>query len=246
MATTTVKTKKTEPKSVKVEEMSVGDVFSEVSHYTYLGKNGKGQHSFEHHGSKTEVTLGDLYIEGLLKTAHQYHKEVEVGKEDKIWTAKRLQEATAAGEFKNVTKLPNEGDVMVPGIRTLWENIHSAHVFQVCYQKQDVPLSTKKLTELRSVQIESAVKELEKAQKAKKGIAAAAEEQIKKIQENPILPFEPGEMRTLVGYKVQFTSRDGRYDCVDMEIAKGENNIRPVNINTLAWLVFDGVKYIVK
>ena len=39
--------------------------------------------------------------------------------------------------------------------------------------------------------------------------------------------------------------RDGRYNCVDMDITE-ENNIRPVNINTIKWLIIGGTKYIVQ
>lgn len=44
------------------------------------------------------------------------------------------------------------------------------------------------------------------------------------------------------------TVRDGRYDCVDMDITKTdkESGIRPVNILTIKWLIFNGVKYIVE
>lgn len=57
-----------------------------------------------------------------------------------------------------------------------------------------------------------------------------------------------GEDRVLRGYKIQFESRDGRYDCVDMDITKTdkESGIRPVNILTIKWLIFNGVKYIVE
>ena len=52
----------------------------------------------------------------------------------------------------------------------------------------------------------------------------------------------------LRGYKIQFESRDGRYDCVDMDITKTdkESGVRPVNINTIKYLIFDGVKYVVE
>lgn len=61
-------------------------------------------------------------------------------------------------------------------------------------------------------------------------------------------PNEEGEDRVLRGYKIQFESRDGRYDCVDMDITKTdkESGIRPVNILTIKWLIFNGVKYIVE
>ncbi len=68
---------------------------------------------------------------------------------------------------------------------------------------------------------------------------------LKMVQENPISEYAPGEMRELRGYKVQFNSRDGRYDCIDMDLPKNDN-VRPVNINTLQWLVYRGVKYVVE
>lgn len=228
---------------LSINEIAVGDIFSEVSHYTFLGKKGK-KYEMTHHESGSVIELDDTYIENLLCSANQYHKEMEVGKEDKHWTEARIAEAVKKGQF-TTDKAPQVGDVMVPGIRTIWENIHSAHVFKVCYQKQDESLSAKKLAELRSAQIETAVKALEKAQKNKTGVAATATEEIRKIQENPVLPVEPGELRILTGYKVQFVSRDGRYNCVDMEKPKADN-IRPVNINTLQFIILDGVKYIVK
>jgi hypothetical protein len=71
---------------------------------------------------------------------------------------------------------------------------------------------------------------------------------ITELVNNPVLPYEEGEDRVLRGYKIQFESRDGRYDCVDMDITKTdkESGIRPVNINTIKWLIFNGVKYIVE
>lgn len=244
MSTTTKAAPKAVTTRLTVGEIAVGDVFSEMSHYTFLAKVGEN-YQFKHHGSGQTVLLGKPYVEGLLCTANQYHKDIEVGKEDKLWTEKRLQEATASGTFKGMKILPNVGDVMTPGIRTIWENIHSAQVFKVCFQKQDSALSAKKLEDLREAQISKAISAIENAQKKKTGVAATATEEIRNIQLNPILPVEPGEMRELVGYKVQFTSRDGRYDCVDMA-KQAPDNIRPVNINTLAWIVFDGVRYVVK
>lgn len=47
------------------------------------------------------------------------------------------------------------------------------------------------------------------------------------------------------GFKIQFESRDGRYNCVDMDI-EDNNNIRPVNINTTKWLIIGGTKYVVE
>lgn len=234
----------TTPKKLNAADMNKGDIFSEMSHYTYQGKNGKN-HQFIHHSNGTVVELGESYIEGFLHTANQHLAEIEVGREDKLWTDKQIAEAIAKGEYRDPKLAPRVGDVRVPGIRSIWENIHSAHVFQVCFMKQDTPLPAKKLNELREAQAEACANAIAAAKTGKKSLTAAAMEEIKKVQENPILPYEQGEARELTGYKVQFTSRDGRYSCVDMKKPK-EDNIRPVNINTIQWLVMDGVKYIVK
>lgn len=62
---------------------------------------------------------------------------------------------------------------------------------------------------------------------------------------NPILPYVEREERVLRGYKIQFDSKDGKYQCVGMDIERTEKEagIRPVNINTIKWLIYDGIKY---
>lgn len=107
------------------------------------------------------------------------------------------------------------------GIRSIWENIHSGQVFTVS---------------------------IDTVKNNKKGVANAAKNLITELVNNPVLPYEEGEDRVLRGYKIQFESRDGRYDCVDMDITKTdkESGIRPVNILTIKWLIFNGVKYIVE
>lgn len=241
MSTTTA-TKPTH-KLLDAKEIEVGDVFSEVSHYTFVGMD-KKDYQLKHHASSTNVTLSGEYIEKFLSTANQHHQEIEVTKEDTYWTAKKIADAVKDGTLKadHTTK---EGDLKALGIRSIFENIHSPQVFQVCFQKQDEPLKAKELADLKDTQIAKALEAIEKASKGKKGVAATAQEEMKKIQDNPIMPFKVGDMRVLVGYKVQFTSRDGRYDCVDMNLVKG-SNIRPVNINTLQYIIVGGVKYFVK
>ncbi len=68
------------------------------------------------------------------------------------------------------------------------------------------------------------------------------------VQNNPIKDYIEGESRILRGYKIQFSSRDGRYDCIDMDIdtSEKESAIRPVNINTIEYLIYNNVKYIVE
>lgn len=241
MSTTTAK--KPTVKLLDAKEIEVGDVFSEVSHYTFLGMDG-GDHKLKHHASGTNVVLTGEYIEKFLSTANQHHKEVDVTKEDTYWTAKKIVDAVKDGTLKS-DHTTKEGDLRALGIRSIFENIHSPQVFQVCFQKQDEPLKAKELSELKNAQIARALEAISNAATKKKGVASTAQEELKKIQDNPIMPFKVGEMRVLTGYKTQFTSRDGRYDCVDMNITTG-SNIRPVNINTLQWIIIGGVKYIVK
>lgn len=210
----------------KINDVRKGDIFSEISHYTVTEVN-KTSVVLTHHESKNNITLDHKYVENLLSSADQYQTEVEVTKED---------------------GRPDKDGNVREGIRTIWENIHSSEVFCVCFQKQDTPISAKKLKEAQQAQIAAAVAEIEATAKAKKGVALKAAEVLENIQNNPILPYTPGEDRILRGYKVQFSSRDGRYDCIDMDLADdGKNsNLRAVNINTLLWLVYKGVKYVVK
>lgn len=200
------------------KEIKIGTIFSESSHYTLVSKTPDRRYKFKHLESNEEVILDDAYVVNLLQSADQYNEEIVVGKEDK-------QDGTL-------------------GIRSIWENIHSQQVFTVCYQKQSKKLSGRTLAHLRNEQLSLALKAIEEAQKSKKGVLDEACKQLKELQNNPILPILEGNERILRGYKVQFHSRDGKYDCLDMDLEK--DNIRPVNINTIKWLIFNGIKYIVE
>lgn len=207
-----------------LKNIKEGDIFSEISHYK-VKSIGRVANNFdlEHLESGEVVSLSANYVQNLLTTADQFFEEKEVTKED-----------NKKGE---------------PGIRTIWENIHSAKVFTVAFNKQDTPLSDTKLKTLREAQITDALVKIENAAKNKKGVANVAKTVLAEIQANPINAIIPGELRVLRGYKTQFTSRDGKYDVVDMDLVKDSNIItamRQVNINTIVWLVVDGIRYIVK
>ena len=203
---------------INIKEIAVGDVFSEESHYI-VEEIGKDTIKFKHTESGKSVTLGYGYVQDLLNTSDQYDKEVKVTKEDK-----------------------KDGTL---GIRSIFEKIHTDQVFTVCFKKQDTPKSQKKLNAEITALISDFSNEIDIIQKSKKGVADAAKQFAEKLIKNPILPYEEGEDRILRGYKVQFESRDGRYNCVDMDITE-ENNVRPVNINSIKWLVYKGIKYIVQ
>lgn len=206
----------------RVGNYKVGDVLSESSHYTIVGFNGDSSFRVKHHESGDIVNIGATYVNNYIKSADIYNEEVKVTKEDK----------------KDGT----------PGIRTIWESIHSGQVFTVCFKKQDKPKSKKKLQEEIDTIIEQFSNSIDTVKNNKKGVANAAKNLVTELVNNPILPYEEGEDRILRGYKIQFESRDGKYNCVDMDIERTgkENGIRPVNINTIRYLIFNGIKYVVE
>lgn len=225
-------------KPLNLKDIEVGDVFSEESHYVYLGQeNGKRQ--FKHLESGQVVNLDDRYVSELLQTADQYTEEVEVGVEDKHWTQKQIDDAKKKGLLE-ADSLVREGDIKLKGIRSLWTDIHSTKVFSVCFNKKGKELTKKAFNAAKEKQIQDALSNISTGK-------VTLEEAFKQIQENPIFPVEKGEERVLRGYKVQFSSTNGFYDVIDMDIdddGKG-SNLRKVNINEINWLVVDGIKYVV-
>lgn len=205
----------------RINQLKQGSIISESSHYI-VNKVSSSTAWLTHFESGEEVQIGIGYLKHYTDSADFYNEEIKVTKEDK-----------------------KDGTL---GIRSIWENIHSGQVFTVCFKKQDKPKSQKKLNAEISSLIESFSNEIDNVKNNKKGVANCAKQLIEELVKNPILPYEEGEERVLRGYKIQFSSRDGRYDCVDMDITKTdkESGISPVNINTIKYLIFDGVKYVVE
>lgn len=205
----------------KINQLEKGAVISESSHYIVDRVAGSTVH-LKHFESGEDVQIGISYLKNYTNSADLYDTTVEVTKEDK-----------------------KDGTL---GIRSIFENIHSSQVFTVCFKKQDKPKSKRKLQEEIDAIVEQFSNGIDRVKNSKKGVANAAKHFIAELINNPVLPYEEGEDRVLRGYKVQFASRDGRYDCVDMDIVRTdkESGIRPVNINTIKYLIFDGVKYVVK
>ena len=205
----------------QINQLKQGSIISESSHYIVDRVAGSTVH-LKHFESGEDVQIGISYLKNYTNSADLYDTTVEVTKEDK-----------------------KDGTL---GIRSIFENIHSSQVFTVCFKKQDKPKSKRKLQEEIDAIVEQFSNGIDRVKDSKKGVANAAKYFIAELINNPVLPYEEGEDRVLRGYKVQFASRDGRYDCVDMDIVRTdkESGIRPVNINTIKWLIFNGVKYIVK
>ena len=205
----------------QINQLQQGSIISESSHYIVNRVSGSNAW-LTHFESGEEVQIGMSYLKNYTNSADLFETTVKVTKEDK-----------KDGTF---------------GIRSIWENIHSGQAFTVCFKKQDKPKSKKKLNEEIDYLVDQFSKDIDNVKASKKGVAERAKQLITELIREPILPYEEGEDRVLRGYKIQFESRDGRYDCVDMDITRTdkESGIRPVNINTIKWLIFNGVKYIVE
>lgn len=204
-----------------IAKLKPGDILSESSHYKVVDTYGNDVRLLHYESGET-VIIDINYISNFINSGDEFNEKVEVTKEDK-----------------------KDGTL---GIRSIFEGIHSGQVFTVCFKKQDKPRSKKAIEADMEKRIESFIQAVDKAKTQKKSMAKVAKEHFSNLMLNPILGFEEGEERVLRGYKIQFESRDGRYNCVDMDIEKTEkeSGIRPVNINTIKWLIFNGVKYIVK
>lgn len=204
-----------------MERINVGDVLGESSHYVVERIIGDTI-QLVHHESGQHISINRGYVKAFLHSADEVNETVEVTKEDK----------------KDGT----------PGIRTIFEGIHSGQVFTVCFKKQDKQRSKKAVNADIEARTEAFVAAIDRAKAQKKSISDVARKHFSDLMLNPILGFEEGEDRVLRGYKVQFESRDGKYNCVDMDIERTdrESGVRPVNINTIKYLIYNGVKYIVK
>ena len=201
------------------KEIKQGAILSESSHYRVTNILGSSI-ILEHFESKNEVSIDKEYLHNFCNTADSYITEIKITKEDK-------KDGTA-------------------GIRSIWENIYNNKVFTVCFKKQGKAKSQKKLNEEIDYLVKQFSADIDKVKANKKGVAERAKKLITELIREPILPYEEGEDRVLRGYKIQFESRDGKYQCIDMDIENPENNVRLVNINTIKWLIIDNIKYIVQ
>lgn len=201
------------------KEIKQGDILSESSHYKVKNILGNSV-ILEHFESKNEVSIDKDYLHNFCNTADNYITEIKVTKEDK-----------------------KDGTL---GIRSIWENIYNSKVFTVCFKKQDTKKSNKQFTTEVNALAEQMCKEIDQVKASKKGVADWAKKTLHALMSNPIPKIVEGEDRVLRGYKIQFESRDGKYQCIDMDIEDLENNVRLVNINTIKWLIIDNIKYIVQ
>ncbi len=219
-------------------EVLVNHIFSELSHYTYKGVNpATGLNKLYHHGSGNTIEVDDRYLCDLMQSAEQYHNVVTVGLVDTYWTAKQVEDAIKNGVYSK-SNAPEVGSLKQKGIRTVFDEIKGQHVFTCMYMAQSKE-TVKELNERKRQQRDNLLGSI-KTGLSKSELLATVDNILEQAQNDPIVKTD--RERVLRGYKVQFTSHDGKYLCKDMDI----NEERPVNINTLQWLVYDGVKYQVK
>lgn len=215
---------------VNIRDIQPGDLFGEISYFSVINVNPTSV-KFKHLQSGQEVDLGSDYVESLLFAADQHQSTVSVGIEDKLWTQKQLDDA------KNTAN--KVGDVRVPGMKSIWDSIGSK-VFRVSFIKKGKELSKKAYDKLIAEKLEAATYTLEKAKTSKKGVTTVAVELLEDLIRNPIVSTVPGEERILRGWKLQHESLDGQYAVMDSDLMEK----RVVNLNTIKWIIVDGVKYI--
>lgn len=224
---------------VNIAEIQSNDCFSEASYYK-VKEVRPSTIIFTHVKSGKEVELSHGYVQDLLYTADQYQQEVTVGLLDKVWTQKQIDEARK----KDSTLSVNVGGLKQEGIKSIWANVGSK-VFTCCFDKKGKELSDTAYNKAVAKQTQEALDQINAAQTGRKGVAKTAAQIIEEVIKNPVTRFEKGEERVLRGYKLQHESVDGFYQVVDLDVTSGETK-RLVNLNTLKWLVVDGIKYIVE
>ncbi|MGA1265450.1 MAG: hypothetical protein ACO331_16350, partial [Prochlorothrix sp.] len=69
-----------------------------------------------------------------------------------------------------------------------------------------------------------------------------AEKNLKKISKSLL----EGEERILTGYFVKVNPGLGRSLVIDLEVADDKNRLRQIDHRTINWIIFKGIKYIVK
>ena len=100
-----------------INMLKEGSILSESSHYIVLGTPVGGAVTVKHVESNTNVRLGLDYIKELIDSGDQYITEVKVGKEDKFWTQKQIDDLIAKEGIDYVLaqangKMPLVGDVL--------------------------------------------------------------------------------------------------------------------------------------
>ena len=206
------------------------DLFSEIAYMQVVQVN-KDTVDLKHLNTGETVVLSHEYVCKLLNSSDQFSSTIVCGIEDKLWTQKQLDEA------KNTTN--KVGDVRVQGMKSIWDGIGSK-VFRVSFIKKGKELSKTAYNKAIQEKLTDATYVLEKAKSSKKGVTTVALELLEYLIRNPIVNTIAGEERILRGWKLQHESLDGQYAVMDSDLMEK----RVVNLNTIKWIIVDGVKYV--
>jgi len=225
--------------NIIISDIQPGHNFSELSHYTFVERTPAGMNVFLRHGTNEYIEVSDQYVEEFMKTSDQYQTVQYVGKVDTFWTQNKIDKAIKDGIYTAETA-PAVDSLHKKGIRTIFEEIDGKHVFSCMFKAQSK--ETKAQLEARKAEQRALLMTQVRTGLNKSELNDLVETLISKAQDDPIVKEERD--RVLKGYKMQFKTTDGKYQCMDLTLDPPEP--RPVNINTLVWLVYDGVKSIVK
>jgi hypothetical protein len=111
-------------KNIKL--LKEGDVLSEISHYKVMSVNKMNESvHLLHQESGESVQISKGYIKDHIVSGDEYDTEIKVGREDKFWTEKQIELLSVNPH--NV----KPGDLRQKGIRTIWEEIYTPHVFTI-------------------------------------------------------------------------------------------------------------------
>lgn len=252
------KSVKTEKSQLTINDIENGDLFYELSHYVVLDKK-PNSITFKHIQSSKTIELSNDYVLNLLKSGDHYFNVIKIGKEDKLWT---LNQVTKEKEnyIKNNSSATEEevnnyletnkiivNTVKQKGIKTLWSEISANELFTVCFKKADTK-KTKSEKEQYKLDFQKQLFQLDNYKSLLNNnldlniVNQLINDIADYTMNNPYTELKSGELRTLRGYKCQMQSDNGQYECKDLDI----NDQRPVNINTIQWLIYNGVKYVLE
>jgi hypothetical protein len=232
---------------MEINNVKEGEFLSEISHYKVRKDSDlelMSSVSITHLASSGEYSFTGTYVKDHLKSASQYDEVIKVGKEDKFWTNKQVADWIRENwDGVNIhdfaVNVPKVGDLKLKGIRSVFQEIRDQTVFTVVFQKVDQKKTKKAYEAEISERVERFLVPVIKAKTSKKSMEEAAKASVTDLIKNPVLDYIPGEMRTMICYKTQFSSRDGHYSVFDLE----KQGVAQVNIKTIQSIIFDGVKY---
>lgn len=242
--------------TLEIKDIEAGDLFYEKSHYVVLSKNDKSI-SFKHIQSNQVIELSNGYVLSLLDSADHYFSSIKIGKEDKVWTELQVNKEKETHQKANPTLSELEinetlqkfnivtGGIKQKGLKSLWSEISISELFTVCFKKSDTK-KTKAEREKYKLDLQKQLMSSTNYQSliSNKDLNTSVlgdllNEIIDNSIKNPYTELKSGELRTLRGYKLQNTSDNGLYNCMDLDI----NESRPVNLNTIQWIIYKGIKY---